>query len=179
MTISMTDTIEARKVIIGVDTHKHIHVAVAVDTWGTRLDARSFSADSGGYRQLIAWAEDLGPLETFGIEGTGSYGAGLTSAVRRSGYRVIEVNRGDRRSRRTNGKSDTLDAEAAARTVLSGQSTVVPKTADGHAEMLRQIRSPVTLRSRPGRRRSSRSSRSSSTRRPISVSNSRASATRR
>ena len=126
--------------IIGVDTHKHVHVAVAIDVWGIRLEDRSFAADSGGYRQLIAWAVELGPIEAFGIEGTGSYGAGLTSAVRRAGHRVVEVNRGDRRARRANGKSDTLDAELAARSVLAGQSTAVPKTADGAVEMMRQLK---------------------------------------
>ncbi len=75
-----------------------------------------------------------------GIEGTGSYGAGLTSAVRRAGHRVVEVNREDRRTRRANGKSDTIDAETAARSVLAGQSKAVPKTADGHAEMIRQVK---------------------------------------
>jgi transposase len=129
-----------RKVIVGVDTHKHVHVAVAIDTWGVRLEDRSFPADSGGYRQLIAWAQAHGRIEAFGIEGTGSYGAGLTSAVRRAGHRVVEVNREDRRTRRANGKSDTIDAETAARSVLAGQSNAVPKTADGHAEMIRQVK---------------------------------------
>jgi len=131
---------ERRKVIVGVDTHKHVHVAVVIDVWGVRLQDRSFPVDSGGYRQLIAWAGELGPIEAFGIEGTGSYGAGLTSAVRRAGHRVVEVNRGDRRARRANGKSDTLDAELAARSVLAGQSTAVPKTADGAVEMMRQLK---------------------------------------
>jgi len=131
---------ERRKVIIGVDTHKHVHVAVAIDVWGIRLEDRSFPADSGGYRQLISWAIELGPIDAFGIEGTGSYGAGLTSAVRRAGYQVIEVNRGDRRARRANGKSDTMDAELAARSVLAGQSNAVPKTADGAVEMMRQLK---------------------------------------
>jgi transposase len=136
----MPAPVERRKVIIGVDTHKHVHVAVAIDVWGIRLEDRSFAADSGGYRQMIAWAGELGPIEAFGIEGTGSYGAGLTSAVRRAGHRVVEVNRGDRRARRANGKSDTLDAEMAARSVLAGQSTAVPKTADGAVEMMRQLK---------------------------------------
>jgi transposase len=105
-----------------------------------RLEHRSFSADSAGYLDLIAWAAQHGRLEAFGIEGTGSYGAGLTSAVRRRGHRVVEVNRADRRTRRTNGKSDTVDAEAAARAVLAGTATAVPKTADGHAEMIRQVK---------------------------------------
>jgi transposase len=140
VTSSMPAPTERRKVIIGVDTHKHVHVAVAIDVWGIRLEDRSFPADSGGYRQLIAWGGELGPIEAFGIEGTGSYGAGLTSAVRRAGHRVVEVNRGDRRARRANGKSDTLDAELAARSVLAGQSTAVPKAADGSVEMMRQLK---------------------------------------
>ena len=87
-----------------------------------------------GYQALITWAETHGRLEAFGIEGTG-----LARAVRRAGHRVLEVNRGDRRTRRTAGKSDTIDAEVAARSVLAGQSTVIPKTADGAVEMMRQL----------------------------------------
>lgn len=127
--------------IIGVDTHKHVHVAVAIDSFGARLERRSFAADSGGYKDLIDWAEgQRAVIEAFSIEGTGSYGAGLTSAVRRRGHRVVEVNRGDRRARRANGKSDTVDAEAAARAVLAGTATAVPKTADGTVEMMRQVK---------------------------------------
>ena len=108
---------DARKVIVGVDTHKHVHVAVAIDTWGIRLGDRSCAADSDGYQQLITWAERHGRVAAFGIEGTGSYGAGLARAVRRAGHQVLEVNRGDRRTRRIAGKSDTVDAETAARSV--------------------------------------------------------------
>ena len=107
---------------------------------GIRLGDQSFVADSGGYQALIAWADTLGRIEAFGIEGTGSYGAGLARAVRRAGHRVVEVNRSDRRLRRTAGKSDTIDAEAAARSVLAGQSTATPKTADGAVEMMRQLK---------------------------------------
>ena len=128
------------KVIVGVDTHKHIHVAVALNQHGTRLGDRAVSADSGGYAQLEAWAQQLGRVDRFGIEGTGSYGAGLTSYLRRCGHRVVEVNRGDRRSRRSNGKSDAIDAEVAARSVLAGTSTAIPKTADGLVEMIRQVK---------------------------------------
>ena len=140
MTDSMTTQPEAGKVIIGVDTHKHVHVAVAIDTRGMRLGAHSFGADSGGYRALLAWALTHGRIEAFGVEGTGSYGAALARAVRRAGHRVAEVNRGDRRLRRAAGKSDTIDAEAAARSVLAGQATAIPKTADGAVEMLRQLK---------------------------------------
>ena len=140
MISSVTRQPAARKVIVGVDTHKHVHVAVAVDILGTRLGDQSFVADSGGYQALITWAEIHGPIEAFGIEGTGSYGAGLAGTVRRAGHRVIEVNRGDRRTRRAAGKSDTIDAEVAARSVLAGQSTAIPKTADGAVEMIRQLK---------------------------------------
>ncbi len=91
---------DARTVIVGVDTHKHVHVAVAIDSWGSRLRDHAFVVDSGGYQALITWAETHGRIEAFGIEGTGSYGAGLARAVRRAGHRVVEVNRGDRRTRR-------------------------------------------------------------------------------
>ena len=131
---------KAQKVIVGVDTHKYVHVAVAIDTRGTRLGDHAFVANAGGYRALIRWADTHGRVEAFGVEGTGSYGAGLTGAVRRAGHRVVEVNRGDRRTRRTAGKSDTIDAEVAARSVLAGQSTAIPKTADGVVEMMRQLK---------------------------------------
>ena len=140
MTNRMPTPPEARTVIVGVDTHKHVHVAVAIDSWGIRLRDHAFVADSGGYQALITWAETHGRIDAFGIEGTGSDGAGLARAVRRAGHRVVEVNRGDRRTRRAAGKSDTIDAEVAARSVLAGQSTAIPKTADGAVEMMRQLK---------------------------------------
>ena len=127
-------------VIVGVDTHKHVHVAVAVDRLGARLGSCSVPANRGGYAELVAWARTLGTVEAFGIEGTGSYGVGLASFVRRHAVRVVEVNHCDRRKRRNNGKSDTIDAEMAARSVLAGIATAVPKSADGAAEMVRQIK---------------------------------------
>ena len=140
MTNSMPARLDAWKVIVGVDTHKHLHVAVAIDTHGVHLGEQSFAADAGGYHALMTWASTLGRIEAFGIEGTGSYGAGLARAVRRAGHRVAEVNRGDRLVRRAAGKSDTIDAEAAARSVLAGQATATPKTADGAVEMMRQLK---------------------------------------
>jgi transposase len=128
------------KVIVGVDTHKLIHVAVAINLLGARLATISVSADRAGYAELVAWARALGLIEAFGIEGTGSYGVGLTSFVRRHAIKVVEVNHCDRRKRRNNGKSDTIDAETAARSVLSGIASAVPKTADGASEMVRQIK---------------------------------------
>ena len=79
MTNRMTTPPDTRKVIVGVDTHKHVHVAVAIDSWGIRLRDQAFVADSGGYQALITWAETHGRIAAFGIEGTGSDGAGLAS----------------------------------------------------------------------------------------------------
>jgi transposase len=137
---SMTPVPAHRRVVIGVDTHKYVHVAVALNDLGGVLQSRSFSADRGGYDQLLDWAATLGGTLTFAIEGTGSYGAGLTSAVRRRDIGVIEVMRTDRRDRRLRGKSDTLDAENAARAVLAGHATAIPKTADGSVEMIRTVK---------------------------------------
>jgi transposase len=127
-------------VIVGVDTHKSVHVAVAIDLLGTRLASCRASADHSGYAELVTWARTLATIGAFGIEGTGSYGVGLARFVRRQAIRVVEVSHCDRRKRRNNGKSDTLDAETAARSVLAGVATAVPKTADGSAEMVRQIK---------------------------------------
>lgn len=129
-----------RRVTIGVDTHKHIHVAAALDVVGAVIETRSFAADRSGYDQLIDWAAGLGEAVTFAIEGTGSYGAGLTSAVRRRGLGAVEVMRADRRQRRLNGKSDTLDAENAARAAMAGSANATPKSNDGVVEMIRQIK---------------------------------------
>ncbi len=140
MSSSMQQVAAHRRVVVGVDTHKYVHVAVAIDDLGAVLEARSFAADSGGYVQLLDWAAGLGGKLTFAIEGTGSYGAGLTSAVRRRDIGVVEVMRTDRRDRRLRGKSDTLDAENAARAVLAGHANAVPKSADGVVEMIRQVK---------------------------------------
>ena len=88
---SMSHEVPRRRVVIGVDTHKYIHVAVALSDIGGVIDSQRFAADSGGYEQLIDWAAGLGHKLTFAIEGTGSYGAGLTGAVRRRDIGVIEV----------------------------------------------------------------------------------------
>ena len=137
---SMQDAPRRRRVVVGVDTHKHIHVAVALDELGGRIEARSFAADRSGYEQLIDWANSLGREVMFGVEGTGSYGAGLASAIRRRSIGVLEVLRTDRRDRRLRGKSDTIDAENAARAVLNGQAIAVPKSADGTVEMIRLVK---------------------------------------
>ena len=111
-----------------------------MDSVGGILATLTIATDAAGFKQLLEWAAGFGKIIAFGIEGTGSYGAPLTSFVRRHGHKVIEVSRPDRRLRRLNGKSDTLDAENAARAVLAGFATAIPKTADGVVEMIRQLK---------------------------------------
>jgi len=128
------------RVTIGVDTHLDLHVAHAKDQLGRRLATVSVPTTPAGYRSLLAWARGLGEVEAFGVEGTGSYGAALARFLRAQGQVVVEVNRPDRQARRRRGKSDPLDAEAAARSVQAGEATVAPKAGDGVAEMLRCLR---------------------------------------
>ncbi len=137
---SVLQTEPIGKVVVGVDTHKHVHTAVAVDAVGGRQGIVSVPADRGGYQQLERWAAQFGQVLGFGVEGTGSYGAGLASYLRRQGRQVIEVNRPDRRIRRQRGKSDPIDAENAARAVLAGTATATPKTAEGTVEMIRHTK---------------------------------------
>lgn len=113
---------------------------MALDELGTLLADTAMPADRAGYERLLEWATGQGRVLAFGIEGTGSYGAGFTSLVRRRGHKVIEVARPDRRERRMNGKSDLLDAMNAARAVLAGAARATPRSADGVAEMLRQVK---------------------------------------
>jgi transposase len=128
------------KIIIGIDTHKATHVAVALDTQGTRLAALSIPTNPKGYLELERWSQSLGEVHAFGIEGTGSYGAGLSRSLLAQGHNVVEVTRPNRQLRYTQGKTDTLDAEGAARSVLSGQATARPKTQTGISEMIRHLK---------------------------------------
>jgi transposase len=130
----------SERITVGVDTHKRTHVAVALNEVGGRLAETTIPVCTRGYEQLEQWALGLGDRICFGIEGTGSYGAGLTSYLRRGGYHVVEVTRPNRQQRHLNGKNDSLDAENAARSVLAGTATAVPKSGDGCVEMIRQIK---------------------------------------
>lgn len=127
-------------VVIGVDTHKDVHVAVAINGLGARLGATSIPATAAGFRQLVDWAAALGAVSAFGVEGTGSYGAGLSRDLIARGWRVVEVNRPNRRLRRQRGKSDHVDAEAAAHAVLAGEANTPPKSGDGEVEMIRHLK---------------------------------------
>ena len=128
-------------VVVGVDTHKDEHMAVALDGIGGRLGSQALPATVDGYSDLLSWARSHGRVVAFGVEGTGSYGSGLARFLRRQGARVYEVSRPPRRGeRRASGKSDLVDAEHAAREVLSGEATSTPKAADGSVEVLRVIK---------------------------------------
>ena len=129
-----------RRIVVGIDTHKYAHAAVALDQVGGVIATITIPVDRAGYTQLHRWASELGEQVDFGVEGSGSYGAGVTSFLRRRGHRVLEVNRPDRGVRHLRGKNDTIDAETAARAVLSGAATAVPKTADGTVEMIRHVK---------------------------------------
>ena len=129
-----------RVVIGGVDTHGRTHHAAVIDQQGRLLGDREFAADSSGYRQLLGWLSRHGPVDSVGVEGTGSYGAGLTRFLVDAGVKVVEVDRPDRRTRRQRGKSDPIDAEAAARAVLAGTATAAPKRRDGIVEAIRVLR---------------------------------------
>jgi transposase len=128
------------EVILGVDTHRDTHAAVLVDPLGRLVASDSFATTRRGIRALISWMQQRGTVRRAGVEGTGSFGAGLTRALRREGIEVIEVTRATRVGGRHRGKNDTRDAEAAARSVLSGQATAAPKARDGIVEAIRVLR---------------------------------------
>ena len=123
-------TPDRAEVFGGVDTHKQVHVAAAVDAAGRLLSTAEFAADARGYDQLAGWLNRWGPVCRVGVEGTGSYGAGLARRLTAAGVDVVEVNRPNRQTRRQRGKTDTVDAEAAARAALSGDAAAEPKSAD-------------------------------------------------
>jgi transposase len=129
-----------RVVIGGVDTHGRTHHAAVIDQQGRLLADREFAADSSGYQQLHSWLRRHGRLDLVGVEGSGSYGAGLTRYLLDHGVKVVEVDRPDRRLRRQRGKSDPIDAEAAARAVLADTATAPAKARHGIVETIRTLR---------------------------------------
>jgi transposase len=124
----------------GVDTHKDTHTAAAVDSAGRVLGSAQFDTDVKGYRALVAWLRGFGSLVQVGVEGTGAYGVGLARHLREQEIAVVEIDRPDRKTRRWQGKSDPVDAEAAARAALAGRRTGTPKQRDGQVEAIRALR---------------------------------------
>jgi transposase len=128
-------------VIVGVDTHGDGHVAAAFTSdLGRPLGHLTMATTPAGYRGLLEWARSLGSDPRFGVEGTGSYGAGLARFLIAAGCTVIEVNRPNRQTRYARGKSDPVDAEAAARAVLSGEANGLAKVDTDHVGMIRALR---------------------------------------
>lgn len=133
-------TVTTGPVTGGVDTHSQTHHAAVIDQVGRPLGERRFPATPASYRALVGWSREHGELGRVGVEGTGAYGAALVRYLRAEGVTVVEVDRPDRHSRRRCGKSDPLDAYAAARAALAGTATGVPKTRDGAVEAIRALR---------------------------------------
>jgi transposase len=134
----MTD--RERIVYGGIDTHQDIHVAAVVDSTGALLGTQQFPTTPLGLRALQRWLASHGRLGKVGVEGTGSYGAGLARVLAGAGFTLVEVDRPNRQLRRARGKSDTVDAEAAARAALSGTACGMPKSRDGIVEAIRVTR---------------------------------------
>ena len=124
----------------GVDTHLDVHVAAAVNEFGAVLGTASFPTTAIGYRQLLEWMSEFGQVVLVGVEGTGSYGAGLSRFLHRAGVSVVEVDRPNRQRRRLSGKSDPIDAISAARAALGGTANGTAKTRDGNVEAIRVLR---------------------------------------
>ena len=128
-----------RRIAAGVDTHLDLHVAAVVDDVGGVIAVEPFPTTVAGYRHLTAWLESFGTVLRVGVEGTGSYGAGLSRHLRKAGIDVVEVDRPNRQARHRSGKSDPLDAVAAARAALSGTAAGLPKARNGNVEAIRVL----------------------------------------
>lgn len=135
----MTIVSSTRACVGGVDTHLDVHVAAVVDANGGVLGVARFPVTPVGYRRLLAWMRDYGRLERVGVEGTGSYGAGLSRHLLGAGLVVLEVIRPNRQERHRNGKDDELDAIEAARAVLAGRAVATAKSSRGNSEALRVL----------------------------------------
>jgi transposase len=137
--MAVTIVEEARPITGGVDTRADTHVVAALDSVGGLLGVAEFPASAAGYSRLLGWLGGFGTVCLVGIEGTGSYGAGLARHLAAVGIRVVEVDRSDRQDRRRQGKSDPLDAVSAARAAQSGRARGAPKGRDGSVEAIRAL----------------------------------------
>jgi transposase len=133
-------TEQPAEVILGVDTHADTHTAVVINHLGQVQGTLVVPTTTPGYRQLVCWARRFGDLRRAGVEGTGAYGAGLSTVLAAEGVEVLEIDRPNRQRRRKHGKSDPTDAEAAARAVLAADATAIPKTKAGIVESIRVLR---------------------------------------
>ena len=141
----------------GVDTHLEVHVAAALDPIGGLLGVESFEAGRAGEDKLVAWLVSFGPVARVGVEGTGSYGAGLARRLRAAEIDVVEVDRQNRQARRRHGKSDPLDAVEAARAAQGGRAVGRPRPATGMWKPFGRCWSLVVAPTQVGVRPSTRS----------------------
>jgi transposase len=137
-TVSMAA--KKRLVTGGVDTHGRSHHAAVVDQVGRVLGDQQSPATAVGYQAVLAWLRLFGRVAKVGVEGTGTYGAGLARYLTAEGIDLVEVDRPDRRTRRVQGKSDPIDTIAAAHAALSGRASGTPKTRTGPVEAIRALR---------------------------------------
>jgi len=138
----MSDTISTRQVVVGVDTHQLTHHVAVIDTAGNRIEDREFPANTAGCRELVGYVTALGRVRAYGVESTGSYGAGLTRYLLSVGAEVYEVTRPERSTRVKAGKSDPIDAYSAAEQVRAGRALGRPKIKTGIVEALRTVKIP-------------------------------------
>jgi hypothetical protein len=137
-------------IAVGVDTHKHEHLARALDGLGQLVGGLEIETNPAGYFELAEWVRGLGDDVVVGIEGAGSFGAGLCEFLLADGIQVVEVER-PRREDRRRGKSDEIDALAAAKKVLAGDGLSAPRaggTRQALAALLVAYRSCVGERTR-------------------------------
>jgi transposase len=137
--MAMTMLDRTRPVTGGVDTHLDLNVAAALDPLGGLLGVAEFATTRVGHAVLLNWLVGFGPVARVGVEGTGSYGAGVARFLRGAGIEVVEVDRPNRQTRRRTGKSDPADAIEAARAALSGRAQGAGKTRDGNVEAIRAL----------------------------------------
>src|SRR6201981_55103 len=137
--MALTTIVETPTITGGVDTHADVHVAAALDPIGGLLGVAEFPFTPAGYVRLLDWLGGFGTVCLVGIEGTGSYGAGLTRYVTAAGVRGAGGGRSCRQGRRRQGKSDPLDAVSAARAAQSGRARGAPKGRDGAVEAVRAL----------------------------------------
>lgn len=134
-----TMTQQSLAVVGGVDTHADSHTAAVCDMTGRPLSTATFPTTVRGNHDLVSWLSGWGAVTAVGVEGTGSYGAGLTRVLQAADLTVWEVNRPDRATRRSRGKSDPLDAQAAAVAVLAGRIAGPPRSRDSVSESIRVL----------------------------------------
>src|SRR5262249_34738810 len=165
---AMTIVEERTAITGGGDTHSEGHVAAALGPVGGLLGGAAFPGTKAGHARLLAWLGKFGDVALVGVEGTGSYGAGLARYLAARGVRVVEVDRADRQDRHRRGKSDPLDAISAARAAQSGRAAGAPKGGDGQVEAIRELM--VAKRSaRDGRTQTINKARAPSAARPAAI----------